>query len=125
MSARQFSSAAPASNFLGTIAPPSNKACPRPYPAVHEDSPPISGGANGSAPFASPSLFSVRGPRQRAQGRRKSLPATTCQRSARTSCYGVRAQFGPRGRNTYLEGIRPRRRRSDQEGASSNDRECG
>jgi putative ABC transport system substrate-binding protein len=25
---------------------------------------------------------------------------TTCQRSARASCYGVRSQFGPRGRDT-------------------------
>src|SRR6516165_5457083 len=67
---------------------------------------------NGAAP-ANPSLreqaysrpavgFSVRGHRPRAQGRRKSLPATTCQRNARASCYGVRSQFGPRGRDTYL-----------------------
>ncbi len=59
---------------------------------------------------------SVRGHRQRAQGRRKSLPETTCQRSARTSCCGVRAQFGPRGRNTYLARLQwqPSRSRLDQ-----------
>jgi Domain of unknown function (DUF4168) len=33
--------------------------------------------ANGSAPLASSSLFSVRGPRQRAQGRRECLQATS------------------------------------------------
>jgi hypothetical protein len=41
--------------------------------------------------------LSVREHQQRAQGRRKRLPATTCQRSGRASCYGVRSQFGPRG----------------------------
>src|SRR5262249_13652359 len=45
--------------------------------------------------------FSVRGDGQHAQGRRKSLPATTCQRSTPASCYGVRSRFGPRGRDTY------------------------
>jgi hypothetical protein len=43
----------------------------------------------------------VRGHRQRAGGRRKSLPVTTCQRSARASCYGVRSRFAPRGRDIY------------------------
>jgi hypothetical protein len=46
------------------------------------------------------SRLSVREHRQRAQGRRKSLPATTCQRSARASCYRVRSQFWPQGRDT-------------------------
>src|SRR5215813_5391110 len=75
-------------------------------------SPSIIGGANGSAPAATPSpreqyvldrlsTFSVQGPRQRVQGRRERLPATTCQRSARASCYGVRSQFWTRGRDTY------------------------
>jgi len=32
---------------------------------------------------------------------RERLPATTCQRSARASCYGVRSQFWTRGRDTY------------------------
>src|SRR6516162_11316203 len=74
-------------------------------------SPSIIGGANGSAPAATPSpreqyvvvrlsTFSVQEPRHRAQGRRECLPATTCQRSARASCYGVRSQFWPRGRDT-------------------------
>jgi len=40
------------------------------------------------------------GHRQRAQGRRECLPATTCQRSVRASCYEVRSQFWPRGRDT-------------------------
>src|SRR5215467_7056630 len=44
--------------------------------------------------------FAVQGHRQRAQGRHKSLPAITCQRSARACCYGVRL-FGPRGCDTY------------------------
>src|SRR5215813_4788163 len=76
-------------------------------------SPSIIGGANGSAPAATPSpreqyvldrlsTFSVQEPRQRAQGSRECLPATTCQRSARASCYGVRSQFWTRGRDTYL-----------------------
>src|SRR5262249_36173263 len=75
-------------------------------------SPSIINGANGSAPAATPSpreqyvldrlsTFSVQGPRQRAQGRRECLPVTTRQRSARASCYGVRSQFWPRGRDTY------------------------
>jgi hypothetical protein len=38
--------------------------------------------------------LSVRGHRQRAQGRRKRLPATTCQRSGRASFYGARSQLG-------------------------------
>src|SRR6516165_1329570 len=74
-------------------------------------SPSIIGGANGSAPAATPSpreqyvvvrlsTFSVQEPRHRAQGRRECLPATTCQRSVRASCYEVRSQFWPRGRDT-------------------------
>jgi hypothetical protein len=65
---------------------------------------------NGAAPanpspreqvYSRPAVgLSVREHRQRAQGRRKGLPATTCQRNARASCYGVRSQFGPRGRDT-------------------------
>ena len=47
-----------------------------------------------------PSTFRFKDPRQRAQGRRECLPATTCQRSARASYYGVRSQFWPRGRDT-------------------------
>jgi hypothetical protein len=39
------------------------------------------------APLLSPSLFSVRGPRQRAQGRREGLQSTSRQRSARASSY--------------------------------------
>src|SRR5215475_12049275 len=46
------------------------------------------------------SLLFVQGPRQRTQGSRKGLPATTCQRSARASCYAVRSQFWPRARDT-------------------------
>src|SRR5262249_7949743 len=46
------------------------------------------------------SLLFVQGPRQRTQGRRECLPATTCQRSVRASYYGVRSQFWPRGRDT-------------------------
>src|SRR6266567_1187057 len=61
---------------------------------------PIIAGADGPAP-ASPSMFSVRGPRQRAQGSRESLQATSRQRSARATCYGVCSQFWPRGRDTY------------------------
>src|SRR5262249_50521730 len=74
-------------------------------------SPSIIGGAKGSAPANPPPReqvrsrptvdVSVQGPRQRAQGRRERMPATTCQRSARASCYGVRSQFWPRGRDTY------------------------
>jgi len=48
-----------------------------------------------------PAVGFVRGHRQRAQGSRESPPATTCQRSAQASCYGVRSQFWPRGRDTY------------------------
>src|SRR5262249_52504366 len=48
-----------------------------------------------------PILFSAQGAEQRTQGRRARLPATTCQRSARASCYRVRFQFGPRGCDTY------------------------
>src|SRR5215467_1319096 len=47
-----------------------------------------------------PTVFSVQGAEQRAQGRRKDLLATTCQRTARASCYGVRLQFWTRGRDT-------------------------
>src|ERR1700757_4815095 len=50
---------------------------------------------------ASSSLFSVRGPRQRAQGRRESLQATPRQRSARASSYGVLPRSDPQGRDTY------------------------
>ena len=60
----------------------------------------ISGDADGSAP-ASPSLFSVQGPRQRAQGRREGLQATSRQRSGRASSYGVLPRFDPQGRDTY------------------------
>jgi hypothetical protein len=45
--------------------------------------------------------LSARGHRQRARGRRKSLPATACQRSSRTFSYGFRFQFGVQGRDTY------------------------
>src|SRR5262245_48956590 len=47
-----------------------------------------------------PILFSAQGAEQRTQGRRARLPATTCQRSARASCYRVRFQFGQRGCDT-------------------------
>jgi hypothetical protein len=54
-----------------------------------------------TAPLLSPSLFSVRGPRQRAQGRREGLQATSRQRSARASSYGVLPRSDPQGRDTY------------------------
>src|SRR6516164_1846743 len=67
-------------------------------------------GGSGSAPASSSPWasvccrrtvdISVQRPQRRAQGRRKGLPATTCQRTARASCYGVRSQFWPRGRDT-------------------------
>jgi len=54
----------------------------------------------------------VGGQWQRAQGRPESRPATTCQRSARASCYGVYSQFGPRGRDTCSARLPPRPSRS-------------
>src|SRR5262249_1282294 len=53
------------------------------------------------SPLLSPSLFSVRGPRQRAQGRREGLQAISRQRSARASSYGVLPRSDPQGRDTY------------------------
>src|SRR5262249_5620384 len=63
-------------------------------------SPSITGATDRPA-SASSSLFSVRGPRQRAQGRRESLQATPRQRSARASSYGVLPRSDPQGRDTY------------------------
>src|SRR5229473_5184991 len=63
-------------------------------------SPSITGATDRPAP-ASSSLFSVRGPRQRAQGRRESLQATPRQRSARASSYGVLPRSDPQGRDTH------------------------
>src|SRR5260370_9584062 len=64
-------------------------------------SPSITGATDRPAP-ASSSLFSVRGPRQRAQGRREGLQVTSRQRSARASSYGVLPRSDPQGRDTYI-----------------------
>src|SRR5206468_5425368 len=55
----------------------------------------------GGAPLLIPSLFSVRGPGQRARGRREGLQATSRQRSRRASSYGVLPRSDPQGRDTY------------------------
>src|SRR5262249_12801202 len=60
-------------------------------------SPSIIASADGPAPASPPPCSGHRQPRQ---GRLDCLPATTCQRSARASCYAVRSQFWPRARDT-------------------------
>jgi len=53
--------------------------------------------------LASPSLFSVRGSRQRARGRHEGLQANSRQRSARASSYGVLPRSDPQGRESRAQ----------------------